>query len=141
MLIRVGFAVLVTAIYIAYMLIATGGDASQLLEISNLVLHGITMALVVIFLATPSIGAFLTALKLWKDPSMHLQYSGAFSSAGILYTGNKAAIPWTRYAKKQIKPDLVVLLTAKGVLSFFPRRFFKTEEEWQQAVQLVVSHF
>jgi hypothetical protein len=68
---------------------------------------------------------------------MRYEYKGTLSSAGILYSGKKTLITWEEIAKKQITGEIIVLLTSNGILSFFPRGFFKSEGDWQRATQLV----
>jgi len=68
---------------------------------------------------------------------MRYEYRGNLSSEGVLYSGKKTLITWDQIVQKQVTDEIIVLLTGNGILSFFPRGFFKSEGDWQRATQLV----
>jgi hypothetical protein len=141
-LIRVGLAVLVAIILIAYFISVAGKGTLTTSEIFRSGRHLITILFLAYFLLQPTISAHRTAAALWKDPAMQKPQYGIISGLGIAYisaSGVRSEIDWGRFAKKQVTENLIVLLTADGILSFFPRRFFKTDSDWRLVVQWVNS--
>lgn len=43
---------------------------------------------------------------------------------------------WQQYSKKQIEPDMIVLLTVDGILTVLPCDFFKSDADWERVKQL-----
>ena len=136
-LIRIGFAVLALIIYIAYTVLTAIQAKTPILDPNLFGSHLMYLLLIALFLYYPTITSSITALKIWRAPTMRYEYKGTLSSAGILYSGKKTLITWEEIAKKQITSEIIVLLTSNGILSFFPRGFFKSEGDWQRATQLV----
>ncbi len=136
-LIRIGIAVLALIIYIAYTVLTAIQAKTPILDPKLFGSHLMYLLLIALFLYYPNITSTITALKIWRAPTMHHEYRGTISSAGILYAGKKTLITWEQIAKKQITSEIIVLLTSNGILSFLPRGFFKSEGDWQRAIQLV----
>ncbi len=140
--IRIGLVVLIAAIFIAYYVSISGKQDISSFETFRSYRHLIGVPLVLYFLLQPYISAYQTANNLWKNPVMQKPLAGGISSQGIAYISasrGRREIDWGSFAKKQITGNLIVLLTADGVLSFFPRHFFKTDNDWQIVVQWVNS--
>ena len=138
-LIRIGFTVLALAFYAVYAIWSANQKGVSVIGLQNLASHFFFLLLIGLFQYYPNITSWVTATKIWRAPTMHFEYSGVISGAGIFYTGKKTLLPWNQIAKKEISNDLVVLLTSKGILSFFPRHFFKSDADWQQVIQWVNS--
>ncbi len=139
-LIRIGLTVLFLAIYAAYFINLTGKENLSSLDFLKSGRHLITLLIVAYFLLQPYISSFFTAAGLWKNPAMQKPLAGVISSQCITYinaTKEREEIAWENFAKKQMTKDLIVLLTADGVLLFFPRHFFKTDNDWQRVKQWV----
>jgi hypothetical protein len=136
-LIRVGIAVLALVIYIAYTVLTSIQNKTPILQLNMLGSHLMYLLLIALFLFYPNITSTITAMKIWRAPTMHHEYKGNISSEGILYSGKKTLITWDQISKKQVTAEIIVLLTSTGILSFFPRGFFISEGDWQRAIQLV----
>lgn len=136
-LIRIGIAVLALIIYIAYTVLTAIQAKMPILDSRLFGSHLLYLLLIALFLYYPNITSTITALKIWRAPTMHNEYRGTLSSAGILYAGKKTLITWEQITKKEVTPEIIVLLTSNGILSFLPRGFFASEDDWQRATQLV----
>lgn len=136
-LIRMGIAVLALVIYIAYIVLTSIQNKTPLLDPNLIGSHVMYLLLIALFLYYPNITTTITALKIWNAPTMRHEYRGTISSEGVLYAGKKTLITWEMIARKQVTPEIIVLLTSNGILSFFPRGFFISEGDWQRANQLV----
>jgi hypothetical protein len=136
-LIRIGIATLALAIYVGYNVLVSIQNKTPLLQANMIISHLIYLLLIGLFLYYPNITSSITALKIWNAPTMRHEYKGTLSSAGILYSGKKTLITWEQIIRKQVTSEIIVLLTANGILSFFPRGFFISEGAWQRATQLV----
>jgi hypothetical protein len=136
-LVRIGISLLAIGLYTALVVIAAQKTQAPLLDIGSLGRHLSTLILVGFFQFYPEILSLITAAKLWRDPVFQKPFSGTISSVGIQYTGKKTLLDWKRFKKRQISSDLIALLTRDGILSFFPRRFFSSDADWEQVIQLV----
>ncbi|PKO00601.1 MAG: hypothetical protein CVU42_03395 [Chloroflexi bacterium HGW-Chloroflexi-4] len=136
-LIRIGVSSLAMVIYIAYTVLASIQNKTPLLDPNMIGSHVLYILLIVLFLYYPNITSAITAFKIWRAPTMRYEYRGNLSSEGVLYSGKKTLITWDQIVQKQVTDEIIVLLTGNGILSFFPRGFFKSEGDWQRATQLV----
>ncbi|HCS39872.1 MAG TPA: hypothetical protein DIW44_09860 [Anaerolineaceae bacterium] len=136
-LIRIGIASLAMVIYVAYNVLVSIQNKTPLIDPKMIGSHLLYILLITLFQYYPLITSSVTALKIWRAPTMRHEYKGTISSAGILYSGKKTLITWDQIVKKQVTDEIIVLLTGNGILSFFPREFFRSESDWQRATQLV----
>jgi hypothetical protein len=139
-LLRIGIASLAMMIYVAYSVLVSIQNQTPLLDPSLIGSHLLYLLLIALFLYYPNITSIITALKIWKAPTMRYEYRGTISDAGILYSGKKTLITWEQIVKKQVNEEIIVLLTSNGILSFFPRGFFRSEGDWKRATELVESN-
>jgi hypothetical protein len=139
--IRIGLIAFIALIFIAYYVSIANKESLSSFEVLRSGRHLITIPILLYFLLRPYIGSYQTAVKLWKNPTMQKPLSGIISSQGVAYVSStgRREIDWAKFAKKQITESLIVLLTADGVLSFFPRHFFKSDNEWRTVVQWINS--
>jgi len=100
---------------------------------ADLIRLGFAVAILVIFLGWPYALSYIQAARLWKDPALQQTITGRVQERGITYTNvfPYRTVPWTGFARLRITSDLVALLTPGGVLSVFPRGFFRSEADWQ----------
>ena len=76
--------------------------------------------------------------KIWKKTGDQAVLNGSFSSLGLAYglsSVDRHEITWNEFAKKQVEEDMIVLVTANGILHFFPRHFFSSDHDWQVVTQ------
>lgn len=111
------------------------------IDSANIVRLGFALLLMGIFLGFPYVLAYYQAARLWKNPAMRNLISGRAHDRGITYTNTNPfrSVSWSHFARLRLKPDLVALLTSDGVLTVFPRTFFKSEADWDKFRQLVQS--
>lgn len=135
--IRIGIAALALIIYIAYTVLTSIQAKTSLLDPNLFGSHVLYVLLIALFLYYPAITSSITAFRIWRAPTMRHEYKGTISSEGVLYSGKKTLITWEQIVKKEVTEEIIVLLTSNGILSFFPRGFFRSEGDWQRATQLV----
>ncbi len=136
-IIRIGLTALIAFIFIAYYVAIANKESLSSFEIFRSGRHLITIPILLYFLLQPYISSYQTAANIWKNPIMQKPLSGVISSQGVAYissTGRRET-DWAKFAKKHVTENLIVLLTADGVLSFFPRHFFKDDNDWRIVVQ------
>lgn len=136
--IRIGLAILFIAIYIAYFISVASEESLSSFEIIRSGRHLITLPVIAYFLFQPAISSYQSATNLWKNPTMQKPLAGAISGQGVAYispTKGRREVAWESFAKKQVAENLIVLLTADGVLSIFPRHFFKSDDDWKRVKQ------
>jgi hypothetical protein len=138
-ILRISFAVLIVALFVAYAIAIANKDSLSSFEIFRSGRHLITIPFLLYFLLQPYISAYQTTNNLWKSPFMRAPMQGVVSSQGIVYgvSVGRTETPWGKFAKKQVTNNLIVLLTDDGILSILPRHFFKTENDWQIVTQWV----
>jgi hypothetical protein len=136
-ILRVGFTIAFAVIYIAYFAMIASKESLTSFDIVRSGRHLITLLIIVYFLLQPHISSYFIASRLWKLPSMREPLTGTVSDYGIAYSSAKARrdIAWESFAKVRKTEDLIVLLTADGTLSLFPRGFFKNDDDWRKLLQ------
>jgi len=134
---RTGIAAIALVVYVAYVVYSAYKAHSPVLEMQSLGSHILILILLGVFLWYPKLISWITALKIWRAPTFHKEFSGMISEAGIQYDGKKTIITWQQIARNQSTEDMIVLLTSNGILSFFPRGFFRSAGDWQRAIQTV----
>lgn len=139
-ILRIGLATLILVVYVVYFVHAALEDTSSTFDILRAGRHLVTMLIFAGFLLWPYISSRFTASKIWKGSSVQCMLTGRISSEGTVVlraSGAQEETPWERFAKKRISDDLIVLLTADGILFMFQRNFFKTDRDWQRVKQWV----
>jgi hypothetical protein len=133
---RFGLGILGAVVYIGYYLLAARQDPSKAFDKTPLGMHLFFLCLLFLFWIYPTLLSAITAYKLWKSPVIHAPYSGWFALEGVQYSGKKKLFAWKTMTKKIITSHLLILLTDRGVLCFFPRNFFNSVEDWQRVIEL-----
>ena len=137
---RIGFSILLLAIFTTYFISLAIKETLSTYEILWSGRHLISLFFIAFFLFQPYISSYLMASKLWKNPVMQKPLVGVISSQGVTYilsNYSRRELAWESFAKKRITENLLVLLTADGTLSFFPRIFFQSAEDWNRVKQLI----
>jgi len=139
-LIRIVLTVLFVVIYAAYFLTVASKESLSSFEMLRSSRHLITLPIIAYFLLQPHISSYIAATNLWRNPTMTKPLTGVISGQGVAYislTKGRREITWEKFTKSQTTDNLIVLLTADGILSFFPRHFFKTDNDWKRVQQWV----
>lgn len=105
----------------------------------NLVRLGLALGLLAVFLAWPYALSYLQARKLWNEPALRQMISGRIGEKGITYTNTSPhrTVPWDKFARLRVAADMVALLTPTGVLTAFPRSFFRNDSDWRAFRELI----
>jgi hypothetical protein len=91
------------------------------------------------FLLSPYISSWRIASRLWKGKiasSPHVE--GRVTGHGIVYesAASEKEFAWETFSRVRKARDLVVLVTADGVMSIHPRSFFRSDPDWDRFQQL-----
>jgi len=100
---------------------------------TQLIRYLVSMAILLYFIFIPSINSYITATKLWKDPSVREPQSGFVSNLGVsFHSGNNLGeVPWENFIRVRKTESEIVLLTSDGSLSVFPEQHFTSEQDWK----------
>ena len=130
---RIGISVFSIAVYAAFSVFeATRHNLpplNLLLSPSSLLL----LAVIAYFFIQPRITSYFIASRLWRNPALQHPLSGAISSEGVAYFSSSKGrrdFAWESFVKKQLSEDMITLVSSDGVLSIFPRSFFKSDPDW-----------
>lgn len=76
---------------------------------------------------------YFAARKLWANPGTQRPLKGTTTNQGINYafSEGEVKIEWKEFNRLQKSDDLITLVRKDGLLVVFPRRFFKSESDWQ----------
>jgi hypothetical protein len=82
---------------------------------------------------------YLAARKLWTNPALQEDLSGSISQQGIVYTlkNSHNEMAWSRFNRVRRTNEITTLVARGGLLVIFPRRFFRSDSDWQKFNQLV----
>lgn len=91
------------------------------------------------FVARSYLLPYLAARKLWANPAVQGDLAGTISRQGIVYSLKQGQndMPWSRFRRVRRANGLTTLVARDGLLVIFPRRFFKSDTDWQKFNQLV----
>ena len=133
---------IVQSFMLVFILVALVVLIMRLIQTGDILGHATYITLVMLigaFLAQSYLQPYLTARKMWNNPSVRRKLVGIITKKGIEYrleTGNNE-ISWDRFTRKRKVQNLVTLVTREGLLVIFPRTFFKSETDWQKFERLV----
>ena len=132
-LLRWGLIILGAVIYAAYFAVMADKEGLSTLDLARLTRHLLGVPVLAFFALQPYVSAYVTASRLWQAPGMQRPVAGEISSLGISYQigASRPDVPWNAIARKRAAEDMVVLVTAEGVISIFARRFFGRIEDWR----------
>ena len=115
--------------------IQTGDFADNLIEISLVLLMGVV-------LYQAYLPPYLGARKMWTPELAQRTFKGTVTKNGITYSfpqGDKS-YQWSDINRLRTTPSFVTLITLTGMLLVFPRRFFKTDADWERFRGVVESN-
>ena len=97
-------------------------------------LFGILLLFMIYYIIQPYIAPYLAVIQASMVPIKAPVRRGTVSSEGIKYLsdGNVEIISWNKIYKAKQTDDLVVLFADYSPSIAFPRKFFKSEVDWQQ---------
>lgn len=136
---RIALFVLFAGLYITLTVSYIQGENRSSFELSRLLRHAVTLALLGYIVAQPYLSARSTANKLWKDPYVHFPVSGRVSSQGIMLNLTKEWLPWESFYKYQLTDEYLVMLDMKRTFLLLPRSFFAAEQDWNAVRELATT--
>ena len=138
-LLRWGLFLVYLPIFIYLALPLLQAPASSAAGTSPLFRPLLVLILLLAFAITPYLNTFRLARGLWRQPSIQGDRSGAVTAKGIAFPAHdgERVLEWSQFTRRRQTPDLIVLVTAKGGITIFPRRFFADDEAWGRFQQQV----
>ena len=116
-------------------IIQTGDLAGNLISLALILLLGVV-------LYQAYIPPYLGARKMWTPELARRVFKGTVTKSGITYTfpqGDKS-YRWSEINRLRSAPSFLTLVTLTGMLLVFPRRFFKTDADWERFKSVVESN-
>lgn len=133
---------ILVALVFGVMLVTTTKNIAQTGDlVGNLISIG--LLLVMGFLLYQAyIPPYLGARKMWTPELAQRVLKGTVTKSGVTYSfpkGNKI-YRWSEINRLRITPSFVTLVALSGMLLIFPRRFFKTDADWERFKSVVESN-
>jgi hypothetical protein len=132
-IIRITLIIIVLLAYLVYFFLYSSKD---LVEEFGIILP---LLIIIYVLALPFILPYNTLPKHFKDPDFQSNVSGKITdqSVTINMLHAKSEIEWALYKKQKRSDDLMLLYLDKLTYNLFPRRFFNSDEDWKNFLELV----
>ena len=108
-------------------ILSTGDWAGNFINLALIALMGLV-------LYQAYVPAYLGARKMWNGSNVQRPLNGYVTEKGITYKfeqGNKF-YPWSDFNRRRQIPNLITLVTLRGMLLIFPRHFFKSDADWEK---------
>jgi hypothetical protein len=118
------------------------GKAVTFIELAGLI---VPLAIIAYILLAPYRQPAKMAAELWRDPVARQPLAGNATDRGItIYSSTSGSdagrqVPGEAYTRQRQREDLLVMVTADGVLYTFPRSFFASQEDWVRFLELAQS--
>ncbi len=112
--------------------IQTGDLVGSVIEIALILLMGVV-------LYQAYVPPYLGARNMWTVELSQRIFKGMVTKNGITYTfpqGDKS-YQWSDFNRLRTTPSFITIVTLTGMLLIFPRRFFKTDADWQRFTELI----
>jgi hypothetical protein len=133
---RALLAVALASLYLAYQLNLAPDRTLPLLAPDRLPWHILALLIFFFLLAEPLLAPVYIAFRLWRDPSVHVEWQGRVNARGITFSASGRNIRWDSFRKMILEPDGIIFKTgATGFLSL-PRDFFHSDSDWQRFCNL-----
>ena len=132
-LIRIGLALLSVVLFAIDIVVETHQYSLPPFDSIWATRYILVFLVVAYILLIPFIASNLTARRVWKNPALRAPLAGAISSQGVAYistTKGRRDLPWETFIKKNLSEEMITLVSSAGVLSIFPRSFFKSDSDW-----------
>lgn len=139
-LIRAGLVLLFLVIYTALFLNTAKQEGLTQEEMLRSPRHLVIALVILYYLFQNLLTSRLAASALWKKPATQKELSGILSNHSLAYMTNgkvSKEFAWEKFVKKDVTPELMVLVSKEGAMCFIPSYFFRTPEDWQRALALV----
>jgi hypothetical protein len=133
---RVFFAAALGALYLAYQLKLSPDRTLPFLVPSRLLWHIVALLIFLLLIAEPFLAPVYVAMRLWRDPSVHVEWEGRVNTRGIAFSASGRNILWESFREIIREPDGIILKTGAAGFLWLPRNFFHSDSDWQRFCQL-----
>ena len=138
-IIRIAVFVVFTAAYIVLVVTAFQQEQVSAFESAKLIRHLFTFLILGYILFQPAITSYRKAAELWKDPSSQRHRTGRVSPLGVVIHPMKDWMRWETFIRMENKPDYIVLFTASRMFVLLQHSFFRNEQDWKLAQNMVTQ--
>jgi hypothetical protein len=122
------------------MVLATGGLQPILQKpVESAIKLGVMVAFAIFMIVAPR----RAITKTWQNtPLLHERVTGYLSEAGVRFQSNSndTTLTWDKLVKQRLGKDLILLYTSARSALILPRSYFRTEEDWAAARELVTRN-
>ena len=94
----------------------------------------------IIFITIMFLSTWYNFRKTYKNsPYLQEECSGYISQESLHLENHDATvnIPWRKFVKVKFKDELVMLYRGPNIFNMLPKEFFRSEEDWNNAVDLI----
>ena len=133
---RALMAVALASLYFAYQLILAPDRALPFLDPSRLPWHILAFVVFCLLLAEPFLAPFYVAIRLWRDPSVHLEWQGRADARGITFSASGRNLRWDSFRGMILESDGIIFKTGSAGFLSLPREFFHSDSDWRQFCNL-----
>jgi hypothetical protein len=133
---RVFFAVALASLYLAYQLNLAPDRTLPFLTPSRLFWHIVAVLIFLLLIAEPYLAPVYIAMRLWRDPSVQVEWEGRVNSRGITFSASGRNILWESFRDMILEPDGIILKTGPAGFLWLPRDYFHSDSDWQRFCQL-----
>jgi hypothetical protein len=133
---RAFFAVALASLYLAYQLNLAPDRTLPFLAPSRLLWHIVALLIFLLLIAEPYLAPVYVAMRLWRDPSVHVEWKGRVSTRGITFSASGRNILWESFREMILEPDGIILKTGAAGFISLPRDFFHSDSDWRRFCKL-----
>jgi hypothetical protein len=129
---RALLAVALASLYLAYQLKLSPDRAIPLLAPARMPLHILALLIFLLLLAEPLLAPVYIAIRLWRDPAVHVEWRGRADNRGITFSASGRNILWDSFRGIILEPDGIIFKTGTAGFLSLPREFFHSDSDWQR---------
>lgn len=133
---RTFFAIALASLYLAYQLNLAPDRTLPFLAPSRLPWHLLALLIFFLLLAELFIAPLFVAIRLWRDPSVHVEWKGLVNAQGVTFSSSGRNIRWDLFRKMILEPDGIIFRVGSAGFLSLPRDFFHGNSDWQQFCRL-----
>jgi len=133
---RAFLAVALASLYLVYQLNLSPDRTLPLLAPTRLVWHIAAILIFFLLLAEPFLAPVYVAIRLWRDPSVQVEWQGRVNTRGITFSASGRIILWNSFREIILEPDGIIFKTGPAGFLSLPRNFFHSDSDWQRFCRL-----
>jgi len=133
---RAFLAVALASLYLVYQMNLAPDRTLPFLAPARLVWHIVALVVFFLLLAELFLAPVYVAIRLWRNPSVHVEWQGRVNTRGITFSVSGRIILWDSFREMILEPDGMILKTGPAGFLSLPRNFFHSDSDWQRFCKL-----